>query len=85
MKRNRKPYTNRKNIQPGYRDGIWHRKMRHVHNEKLEKRNNRRNRTTKSGKNLNAGRKGKLQVLGNIGSGHHQSRDKRKIRKWYLR
>ena len=37
-----------------------------------------RNRTTKSRKNQNARRKGNLQVLVNIGSGHHQtSRDEK--------
>ena len=40
--------------------------MCHVHNEKWEKRNNGRNTTTKSEKNQNIRRKGKLQVLGNI-------------------
>ena len=38
-----------------------------------------RNGTTKSRKNQNDRRKGKLQIHGNIGSGHHQtSRDERK-------
>ena len=34
--------------------------------------NDGRNRTTKSSKNENARRKGNLQILGDIGSGHHQ-------------
>ena len=34
---------------------------------------NRRNRTTKSRKNQNARRKGKLQILGNIESGNQQN------------
>ena len=37
----------------------------------------RRNRTTKSKKNQNAKRKGNLQVLGNIGSGHNQISDEK--------
>ena len=32
------PETNNKNIQPGYRNGIWHRKTCHVDNEKCDKR-----------------------------------------------
>ena len=43
---------------------------------------NGRNRTTKSRKNQKARRKGNLQVLGNIGSGHSQtSGDERKNNK----
>ena len=63
--------TNNKNIQSGYRNGIWHRIMCHARNENWKKTNNKRNRTTKSRKNQNASRKGKLQVLGNIRSGYH--------------
>ena len=50
---------------------------------KMERINNKMNRITKSRKRLNASRKGRLQVLGNIGSGHRRTkRDKRKkIRK----
>ena len=56
--------------------------MRHVHNEKWKKTNNGRNRTAKSRKNQNTWRKGKLQLLGNIGSEHHQtSEDERKNKK----
>ena len=74
--------TNNKNIQPRYRNGIWHRKMCHAYNENWIKRNNRMNRNAKSGKNQNIWKKGKLQVLGNIRNGHHQtSRDERKNRK----
>ena len=54
-------------IEPGYRNGIWHRKMCHVDNEKWKKRKNRRNRTVKSRKNQNVWGKGKLQMLVNIG------------------
>ena len=42
--KNEKELTNNMNIQPGYRNGIWHRKMCHADNEKREKRNCRRNR-----------------------------------------
>ena len=53
----------------------------------IMKTNNRRNLTAKSRKNMNAWRKGKLLVQGNIRSGHHQtSRDERKMKtKEYLR
>ena len=78
--------TNNKNIQPGYRNRIWHRKIGHAHNEKCTKSNIRRNRTAKFGKTQIDQRKGKYLVLGNIGRGHHQtSTDERKIRKEYLR
>ena len=40
--------------------------MCHVNDGKSKKRNNKRNRTTKSGKYQTALREGKLQVLGNI-------------------
>ena len=60
-------------LQPGYKNGIWHRKMHRTHKEKREKINNRRNKTTKSGKNKNSWRKIELLELGNIGSGHHQT------------
>ena len=53
--------------------------MCHANNEKRKTTNAGRNRTTKLRKNQNAWRKGNLQVLGNIGSGHHQtSQDERK-------
>ena len=64
------PDTNDKNIQPGYRDGIWDRKMCQI-----LLLNQERIRTL-----------GKLQILGNIGSGHHQtSGDESKITKEYFR
>ena len=67
---------------PGYKNGNWHRKMCYTYNENKKKMNNRRNRTTKSRKNQNIWRKGKLLVLRNIGSGHHQtSGDERKNKK----
>ena len=65
--------TSHKNIQQGYTNRIWLRKMCLSHNEKGEKTNNGRNRTTKSRKSQNARRKGNLQVLGDIGSRHHQT------------
>ena len=60
--------------------------MCHANNEKRKNTNNGRNRTTKPRKNQSAWRKGKLQVLDNIGGGHYQiSEDKRKIAKEYHR
>ena len=56
--------------------------MCHAGNEKWEKINNGR-RTAKSEKSQNAWKEGKLQVLGNIGSGHHQTEIK--FKKVYLR
>ena len=51
---------------------MWPRKIRHAYNEKRETTHNGRNKTTKSGENQNARGKGNLQILGNIGSRHHQ-------------
>ena len=54
-------------------------KMSHANNEKRETTNDGSNETTKSRKDQNAQRKVNLQVLRNIGSGHHQtSGDERK-------
>ena len=64
--------TNCDNIQTRYRNGIWHGKMRHACNEKWQTTHNGRSRTTKSSSNQNARRKGNLQILGDIGSWHHQ-------------
>ena len=50
------PNTSNKNIQSGYRNRIWHRKMCHSYNERWEKTNDRRNRTLKLRKNLNTKR-----------------------------
>ena len=48
---------------------IWHRKMWHTDNKKKwAKRNNGRYTTAKSRKHQKVCKKGKLQVLGNIGS-----------------
>ena len=69
-KKNDDSDTNNKIIRLGYRNGICHRKICHGHNEKWNTTNNGRNRRAKLRKNQNAQRKGKLQVLGNIGSGH---------------
>ena len=55
--------------------------MCHANNKKRIKPNNGRNRIAKSRKNKNVWRNGKLLVLGNIGSRHHQtSKDERKIK-----
>ena len=56
--------------------------MCHAFNEKWVMTNNGSNRTVKPEKNQNAWREGKLWILGNIGSRHHQtSRDKIKNNK----
>ena len=53
--------------------------MCHANNKKRETTNDEKKRTKKSRKNQNTQRKENLQVLENIGSGHHQtSGDKRK-------
>ena len=52
--------TRSENIQLGRRDGIWHRKMHHAGNEKLETTHDEQNGTTKSRKNQNTRRKGNL-------------------------
>ena len=60
--------------------------MCYAHNEKWKKTNNGMNRTVKSRKNRNIRRKGKLQIVGNTGRGHHQtSGDERKNNKKYFR
>ena len=75
-----------KDIQSGYKNGIQNRQMCHANYEKWEKTNNSRNRTARSIKNQNTGRKGNLQLLRNIGSEHHQiSRDERKIQQESLK
>ena len=74
-KRTINPKTGIKEIQSGYSDGIWHRKMCHVNNEKRKTANDGRNRTTKSGKKQNPRRKRNLQVLGNIGSGDERKKN----------
>ena len=62
--------TNDTNIQQRYRNGIWLRKMCYAHTEKWKKTKKRSNRTTKSRKNQNARRKGKLREFGKIGGKH---------------
>ena len=47
-KRTRDTDTDNENVQPGYRNGICHWKMNHTDNEKLENRNNGKNRTVES-------------------------------------
>ena len=71
--KNGNPKTGNENIQSGHRNGIWHIKMCHTNNEEWEMTDDRRNRTTKPRKDQNAQRKGNLQILGNIGSWHHQT------------
>ena len=55
-----------KNIQQEYKNGILHGKMSYAENEKWEKRNKGRNRTTTFRKLQNSWREGQLQELGNI-------------------
>ena len=47
LKRIGNPNTSSENIQSGYRDGIWHRKICHANNEKRKTTNDRRNRSIK--------------------------------------
>ena len=63
-KRTRDPDTNNKNIQPEYRNGIWHWKMCLAHNEKWEKRNNWKNRTTNQESITMLGEKENYKYLG---------------------
>ena len=80
------PDINIKNQQPRYANGIWHWKVFIAENEKWEKWNYGKNETAKIGKHQNTWKERKLQVLGNIGSGHLQtSTDNRNIRKEYHR
>ena len=67
------PNTNCENIQSRYRDGIWHRKMRHASNEKWQTTHNGRSQTTQSNGHQNVRRKGNLQILGDIGSWQYQT------------
>ena len=76
--------TGSENIQSDHRDEIWQRKMHHANNEKGETTHDGRNRTTEPRKNQSVRGKGNLQILGNSGSGLHQtSRYKRKSKKEY--
>ena len=52
---------------------------------KRRMRNNSRNRTANSEKHQKTWRKGKLHVFGNIGSGHHQTKIEKRIRKEYCK
>ena len=74
---------NYENIQSRYRKGIWHRKLRHACNKKWQTIHYRRGRTTKSSSHQNTRRKGNLQILGHIGSWHHQTteNERKKIKK----
>ena len=73
------PNTDNEDIQSGYRDRIWYRKMCNANNEKPKSANDGINRTTKSRKYQDVQRQGNLQIFRNIGSGYHQtSEDERK-------
>ena len=50
------PNTNCENMQSRYRNGIWHRKMRHASNEKWQPTHDGMSQTTKSNSNQNAWR-----------------------------
>ena len=80
-KRIRNPKTGNEDIQWKYRD-----EMCLANNEKQITINEGKNWTTKSRKNQNARKKGNLRILGNIWSGHHQTRgNERKKKKEYLK
>ena len=64
-KRIRDSYISKKYTQSDYWNGIGHIKIHHANNnEKRKNKNNGRNRTAKSGKNQNAGRKETYKYLG---------------------
>ena len=68
--------THSKNIQSEHKDGIWYRKVPCTRNEKQKTTHDG---TIKARKNQNTWGKGKLQILRNTGSWHHQtSGDERK-------
>ena len=75
--------VNKNNVQSKYREGMWHRKMCHANIEKRKTTNDGKNITTKSRKSQNDRKKEKSQILGNIGSGHHQTsgRWKKKVKR----
>ena len=76
--------TGREDIQRTYRDRIWLRKMCHADNKKRKMTNDGRESTPqpKKKKKHLVWRKGNLQILENIGSGHYQtSGDERKNEK----
>ena len=56
-------------------DGILLKEMYHANNEKWKTANDR---ITETNNNQNAQRKENLQILGNIGSEHHQTRGNKK-------
>ena len=56
--------TRSQNIQLGYKNGIWHRKMWHDCKEKWQTTYDWRNGTTKSREDLNTRRKRNVQILG---------------------
>ena len=65
LKRIPNPDTDSENMQSGHTDGIWHKKMCHVNNEKRKTSHEVRK---KQEKKQNARKKGNLQILENIGS-----------------
>ena len=72
------------NIQPEYRNGIWHRNMYYINNEKRKKTNNGRNRTAKARKNKKTWRKWHQQIDCKIRRGHSQisGNEQQKKKKW---
>ena len=58
------PNTGSENIQSGYRDRIWHRKMCYTDNEKRTKTNGWRNKAAKSRKIRMLGEKETYKYLG---------------------
>ena len=66
-------------MQPGKRNGIWHRKMCHVNNKKQKATNDRRNGTIKSRKSRTLGKKETYKYLEISKTDTHQtSADERK-------
>ena len=78
--------TNKKNIHPGYRNGICQRNICHDYNKKWKKTNSRQNRTAKSRKNQTLGEQGNYKYLRILEADTiKQVKMKEKIRKEYLR
>ena len=83
-KRIENPYKNCENIQSWYKNGIWHRKMRHATIETWQTVQDGKGRTIKSISDQNARRKENLQIFGDIGSWHNQEVEiKEKFKKEY--
>ena len=66
------PNTNSENIQSRYRNEIWH---RNASNEKCPTTHDEMSQTIKTSSYLNIWRKGHLQILGNIGIWHNQTKE----------